>query len=435
LTDGTPIKLSQLTGEIAATIASSFSNKFYWVIAEITSHKYQADKGYRYFTMVEKAETGNAVIANISGAAWASGNQAVLRFERSTGQKFTDNIQILAKVTVEYHPKHGLKLTLHDIDENFTIGALEAQRRATLERLLSECSEFIQRVGDRYITTNNKLPLPPVIQRIAVVTSSQSAGYQDFLHTIEGNQFGYKFSLDKYFTVVQGELNAELVYNKLLEVFNSGIKYDVVVIIRGGGQQTDFLIFNQFILGKIVAKFPYPIITGIGHQQNETIVDIMAHTATKTPTKVAEFIIAHNRAFEENILNFQKSVLIKTQQIFSIYNQRLSSITLAVSSKPKTIVANKLNDLQNLILNLNVFNKQYLKNQRGYLGHFHTFTSNMSPDNILKKGFAVLKVNGKIVSDPGKIAVGTTLTVLLSKIKIDSTVKSKTDYGGNIFDV
>lgn len=326
---------------------------------------------------------------------------------------------------------------------------------------------------------NSRLQLPAVIQKIAVITSSQSAGLHDFAHTIESNSFGYKFSITNYFTIVQGEAKAELFFNKLIEVFNSGIKYDVVVIIRGGGAQTDFLIFDQFILAKIVAKFPIPIITGIGHQKNETIVDLMANTATKTPTKAAEFIIAHNRTLEEKIVALQKTIIIRSQQLFASNSSRLSSLNSIVvnnsrnlishhkeelfntnqvivnktkellfrknsslvniasqlSSKPRVIVSTKLHDLTNIISNLKTFNSQYLKNQRSYLNHYISMARAMAPDNILKKGFAIIKVNNKITSDPDDIQVGNDMSVILDKKEIRSTVKSKTDYNGNDFNL
>ncbi|WP_431244478.1 exodeoxyribonuclease VII large subunit [Flavobacterium sp. P21] len=140
---------------------------------------------------------------------------------------------------------------------------------------------------------------------MAVISASNSAGNEDFRHTLRHNDFGYSFQADDYYTVVQGDNNAKLFLNKLIEVYSSGIPYDAIIIIRGGGAQSDFLIFDNYQIGRAVAKFPIPVITGIGHQKNVSIVDLMAHTSTKTPTKAAEFIIAHNRSFEMRSLSLR----------------------------------------------------------------------------------------------------------------------------------
>ena len=451
------IKLSELTAKVQNALSAAFANKHFWVIAEVTNYSFYSQKNHHYFDLVEKAQSSSEIVAKMPAVAWATGDISIRNFERSTGQKFKNDIQVLVNVSIDFHPSYGLKLTLHDVDVNFTIGALEKQKQETLERLLDECSDFISKIGDRFITLNNRLPLPEVIQNIAVISSSQSAGLHDFTHTIESNSFGYRFNLVNYYTVVQGEAKAELVYNKMLEVFLSGIAYDVVVIIRGGGGQTDFLIFDQFILGKIVAKFPIPVITGIGHQKNETIVDLMAHTSTKTPTKAAEFIIAHNRAFEEKIASYQNSIIIKSQQIINrhkdllvhsrqvvvnktkdiLYRNKngLINAGLQLSAKPKIIVAGKVNELANIVSHLKTFHLQFLKNQANNLNHFTSIIKTMSPANILKKGFAIVKVNGVITGDPEIINTGSEMSVILSNKEIKTTVKSKIEYHGEDFDV
>lgn len=472
-----PIKLSQLTSQIQQSIQNVFAAQSYWVLADITNYSFQSQKNYHYFDLVEKADGTNNIKAKICAAAWGTGNLKIREFERVTGQKFKNDINVLIKVEVEYHPVHGLKLMLLDVDINFTIGVLEQQRQHTLQRLLTECSSFVRKVGDTYITKNKELKHSTVIQHIAIVTSNSSAGLQDFKHTIENNAFNYKFRIDNYFTTIQGEASSTVVYEKLLEIYNTGIKYDALVIIRGGGAQTDFIVFDQFPLSKIVAKFPIPIITGIGHQKNETIVDLMANTSTKTPTKAAEFIIAHNRHFEDQILSFQKMILIKSQQTFSIHFQALSqlnslivntarnnitthkdqlvrvnqrtinttksilyqkhrdivNLSSQILSKPKIIVTTKLNDIDNLIKNLKSYNRINFTNKRGYIGHYVSVFRLINPENILKKGFAIVKVNGSITSDPDKINVGNDISIILSNKEIYTTVKSKKDYDGDEF--
>jgi exodeoxyribonuclease VII large subunit len=210
-------------------------------------------------------------------------------FEKNTGQAFTNNLHVLVQVSVDYHALYGLSVSVLDIDSNFMLGILEQQRNATLERLVKE-NDFIQKEGDGYSTYNSQLKLAAVIHKVAVISSSSSAGNEDFRHTMQHNDFGYVFQIDDYYTVVQGDNNAKLFLNKLIEIYSTGIPYDAIVINRGGGSQSDFLIFDNYNIGRAVAKFPIPVITGIGHQKNVSITDLMAHTHTKTPTKAAEFI-------------------------------------------------------------------------------------------------------------------------------------------------
>lgn len=467
------IKLSQLNGIIQDTIKNQFSAITYWVVADVTNHSFKSDKRYHNFDLVEKDSNSNNIIAKISGKAWGNGSVAISDFEKNTGQKFTNNINILAQVAVEYHPLYGLSVNVIDVDTNFTLGVLEQRRNETLRRLVFQ-NDYIQKIGDSYQTRNTLLKLNSVIQRIALLSSANSAGSEDFKHTLEVNNFGYLFFIDDYHTIVQGENNSKLFLNKLIEIYSSNIKYDAVVITRGGGAQTDFLIFDDYEIGRAVAKFPIPIITGIGHQKNTSIVDLMAHTQTKTPTKAAEFIIAHNRNFEQNILSFQKSIVIKSQQMFlhnfqllgylnsSIVNntrdiiakrkddivavnqitinssksilfnnrKQLLQTTSQILSKPKIILYNRINDIKNTIQNLKTFNTLYQKNKRGYLGHYVSIIKMMSPENILKKGYAIIKVNNKITSNPDDLKVGKDIDILLSTTIIKSTVKQKTKYDG-----
>lgn len=473
------IKLSELNKRIQAVIESNFNDLSLWIIADITNHSYKEKTNYHYFDFVEKAEDSNKLVAKISGKAWGTGSTKIREFERITGQRFTNNINVLVRVKVNYHIEFGLSLDVQEIDTNFTIGVLEKQKQATLANLVANNPEVIAKIGDRFVTRNSKIPLPMVIQRIAVVASKTSAGNEDFRHTLLNNPYGYTFNIDDYHTVVQNESNAQQFLDSLIDVFKSNIKYDVVVINRGGGAQTDFLIFDNYKIGLAVARFPIPIITGIGHQKNETITDLMAHTQTKTPTKAAEFIITHNKKFEDEIMNFQKSILIKSQQTFSVYYQRLTNLNTSIVnnsrtflngykdklvlnnqtvinktktllfdnksnlsfiastlvSKPKAITSNKLNDLANTVCNISSFKTSYLRNQRGYLGHFISVINLISPKNILKKGFAIVKQNGAVTSDPDVIIPGSEMEVILMDKSIKSTVKSKTNYNGNEFNL
>ncbi len=405
------IRLSELTAIINATIQYAFEGSIFWVVADVTSHSFKPQDERHFFVLAEKGEGTNSLIAKIDAVAWKPAAAKIKNFENVTGQRFQSGIHVLIAVSVSYNGAYGLKLNMHDIDINFTIGALENEKQKILKRLETECADFIQKDGEKYITRNNQLQLKPVIQKIAVVASSGTAGHEDFMHTLQGNPYAYSFFVDNYFTAVQGENNSHLIKQMLLDIFKSGKPYDAVVIIRGGGAQTDFLIFETFELGQVVAKFPIPIITGIGHQRNETIVDIMAHSPTFTPTKAAEFIIAHNRYFEEAIEDIQNTIIYRSQQQFQ----------------------NRRQELEPVVQNIKNYSKMFLQNQKGQIAHFESVFSIMSPDNILKMGFAVLKHKGKIISTARDISIADEIKLTLSGIEITATVTSKNESDGSEF--
>lgn len=402
------IRLSELNQKIGAALFHAFNNSAYWVVADVTSHSFRDQKGYHSFVLVEKDPVSNRILAQIPGKAWGAGSDRIEIFERTTGQKFTNNIHVLVSVSVEYHPVYGLQVNLIDIDPSFTLGVLEQQRLAVLNDLVTKNPEFIQRIGDRFITKNNQLRLNPVIQKIAIISSRTSAGAEDFIHTLDHNPFGYRFQVDNYHTVVQGENNADLFLARIIDVFNSGKPYDAVVIARGGGAQTDFLMFDNYYIGRAIARFPIPIITGIGHQKNETIADLMAHTQTKTPTKAAEFIVAHNRAYEESVLLLQRRIVIRSQRMISNSSKELNTI------RQHTI---------------NCSRAMLQRNQRS-LEHFTSLVRIARPENMLKRGFAIIKAGDRIITDPQKILVGSNIDIVMSESILNTTVNQKTNRDG-----
>jgi exodeoxyribonuclease VII large subunit len=469
----TPIKLSQLTGSITTVIENAFRDMHYWVIADVTNHSFRQEKGYHNFELVEKDSGSSSVIAKIAGKSWGNGAKQLAAFEQATGQRFTNNIQVLVLVAIEYHPLFGMSASVLDIDQGFTLGVLEQQRKATLQKLVEQ-NDFIQHSNGEFKTANKELKLGRVIQSIAHLSSSISAGAEDFRHTLDNNSFGYSFRVDDYFASVQGDRNAGQFLDKLIGIFNSGIAYDAVVITRGGGAQTDFLIFDNYRIARAIAKFPIPVITGIGHHKNESIIDLMAHTQTKTPTKAAEFIIAHNRKFEDTLLTFQKDILIASQQLISAHVKALSDTkqeilhgardiiakkkdrtsainqkitgnarsllfsnshkllrkSTTVASGTKMILQNRKNDLKVSSDALQKISLGYLKGQTIKIENFGTTIRLMSPANILKKGYAIVKVGGQVVSNANDIEKGTTVEVLFSDTTLYSTVQEKKRHHG-----
>jgi exodeoxyribonuclease VII large subunit len=446
------LKLSDLTLKLQQTVETTFGGRDFWVIADVSNHTFKADANIHYFELVEKDAQSSRILAKVAGRAWGAAANQIKNFERVTGQLFKNDIQVLVHVAVQYHMSYGLQLNLLDIEANFTLGKFERERNETLLKLAADNSLFIQKRGNDFITKNKLLQFNCVIQQIAVISSETSAGFQDFQHTLLHNDYQYHFHLDSYFTKVQGELNAKLILAKLIAVYESGIVYDAVVIIRGGGSQSDFLLFDNYELSRAVAKFPIPIITGIGHHKNETIVDLMAHLSTKTPTKAAELIVAHNRKFEQRLLQLQQVIVIKTQQNFVVNNRALNQLKSTILNEtiillkrnerylaglsgriinqPKMLLQQERKNVEHLLIQINTLNKQLFKHQMQDLAQYQRMVNLMSPESILKKGFAILELDGKIIANAALVEPGVELTVRMTNTKIKTMVTSKVHENG-----
>ncbi len=461
------ITLSQLAEGIRDAIASVYGERMVWVVGEVVDHKQDPRKGHHYFCLAEKDAENHAVVAKLSAAAWnGSGAQAIWQFEEQTGQQFRNNIQVLICVRVQYSRAFGLKLILEDIDTSYTVGQLELQRRRTIEQLLQSCPDFIRFEDGRFITRNNTLTLPPVLQRIAVLTSQNAAGYKDFEETIRENRFGYQVWLEPWFASMQGEANAAQVCQRLIDIYQSGISYDAVVIIRGGGSQTDLLLFDQFVVARAVAKFPIPVITGIGHQINQSIVDLMAHSPLRTPSIAAESIISHNRRFEEALLRMQQQIVHDARELVQVYNEGLQGFRLRLIAGATAAVGDAgraLNDAGNdlqqsvrarISVEINVIAtfrqrillpakhrcvlaqlsladqkarvsnaaRQQLQRQSQLLALQAEKRRLLDPVNILRRGFAIVYHKDNIVAGGQGLETGAAVSIRFYQNKVEATV-------------
>ncbi|MEO7263874.1 MAG: exodeoxyribonuclease VII large subunit [Ferruginibacter sp.] len=446
------ISLSALTSKISAAIEDNFAHQSFWVIAEVVNQRFIEKKNYFFFDLVEKDPNSNTVLASIKATAWSGAVTNIRKFEQLTGQPFTDNIQVLLQVSVEFHATYGLKLNLINIDPSFTLGNLERQKQDTLQQLLEKNPGHIHFIDGEYLSYNKTLQPHPVIQRIALISSYNSDGYKDFKHEIENNAYGYKFIIDDYSTQVQGTGMEQQMINKLIEIFTLDIDYDAVVIVRGGGSQLDFLLFNSYALSKAVARFPIPIFTGVGHTSNESIVDLMAYANTKTPTKAAQSIIAHNRAFEETINNLQQNIILKTNQLLVGNQHYLANLSSSINNYATTLIQNnrlhiaitasslkelttdKTNTGKTQVAKLNFTLQKtadaLLHKQHYQLQTIEAMVKHLDPDEVLRRGYALVLKDGKIIADATSLKPGTEITTRMASADINSTVTSKKQRNG-----
>jgi exodeoxyribonuclease VII large subunit len=377
----TRIKLSDLVDEIEETLQNRFAGETFWITAEITDVKKQTDKRWCFLKFIEKE--GSFITAEMKGVFWSTTYQHVEKFEKLTGQTFSSGLEITCNVRVRYHKRYGIDLEVLEIDHSFSMGKLEQEKDLTLARLVKENPTLIKLVDGQYFTQNKKLTLPIVLQRIALVTAPNSDGQRDFKQEIENNQYGYALSVTEFLTQIQGDNSSKLIAQQLKLIEDQKEKFDVVAIVRGGGSLTDFKPFDDYELSKYVASFPLPVFTGIGHDRNTSIVDLMARQY-KTPTKVASQIIDHNFNFETAVTDLKKRFFEAAEFM--------------------------LKDAKENLLNMKRLVKSY------------------SPSSVLSKGYAIITVDDKIIIDPKEIKPDMETKTIFGKELIYSTVTKKTKH-------
>jgi exodeoxyribonuclease VII large subunit len=371
------INLSQLLYKIDETLQSQFGYQTFWIKAEITDVKKYESKRWCFLKLIEKKDT--EIIAEMKATAWSQGYVFIEQFERLTQQHFANGLQIICKVKVKYSIKYGLSFDVLEIDNSFALGQIELQKQATLKRLVDESNGQITKDEEHYFTPNKKLKLPVVIQKIALITAQNSDGQRDFNNELLNNNYGYAFEVDEYLCQIQGENAHQNIIKQFEQIFASNIQYDCVAMVRGGGSETDFKPFEQYDLAKLVANFHIPIFTGIGHDRNTSIVDLMARQL-KTPTKVAAQIVDHNYMFENNLL-YQ-------------FNQIEQNIALKIDRAKQNLV-----NLKRLLQSLD-------------------------PQNVLKKGYALVKFNNKIISNTNQLQKGNEIETYIKNTKIVSKISN-----------
>ena len=306
------LSLSQLNTLIGGALIDAFPSTI-WVAGEISELK-ENSRGHCYLELIEKDDV--EIIARMRANIW-SYTYRMLKpyFESTTGQLFTHGLKILVQVTVEFHSSFGLSLNIKDIDPAYTIGGLALRRKEIIERLKSE----------GVFEMNKDLELPPVPQRIAVISSKTAAGYQDFINQLENNEHGFRFYHRLFDASMQGTEAIPSIIRALERIFVYESFFDVVVIIRGGGAVADLNCFDNYDLALNITQFLLPVITGIGHEKDDTIADMVAHTRMKTPTAAAEFLIACVERFNEKLLSLEQETVNTTHKILGSHKTKLES--------------------------------------------------------------------------------------------------------------
>lgn len=363
-------------------------NDTYWVRAEIAS---LTERGHCYMELVEKAKN-NAIAAKLRATCWQHVYHLLSAyFANETGQTLAVGMQVLLQVEVSFHAVYGLSLNVVGIDPTFTLGDLARQRQLTIQRLQEDGVMDLQR----------SLPQPLLPRRVAVISAADAAGYGDFCHQLQSNSGGFRFRTQLFPAVMQGEQSPASIIAALQQIAATADLYDLVVIVRGGGATTDLRNFDDYSLAFHCANFPLPIIAGIGHTRDVSVVDMVVHTSVKTPTAAAEWLIAAMQAQAD----------------------RLGELQLRLQRVVQMAVRKQHSKLDALWQSLRFAAQRRLHRQRTQLEFWEKTIALHSPERIYRMGYSLTTVNGKIVKSINDVKTGDHLLTHTADGTITSEVK------------
>lgn len=426
------LTLLELNNKIKDALNANLSPT-YWVVAEISDLK-GSPKGHAYLELVEK--TGSFIAAKLRANIWAYSYRMIANnFRSMTGQNLQNGMKILAMVNVQFHEVYGLSLNIQEIDPNFTLGERARKKQEIIDKLTKE----------GLMEMNKQFALPTVPQRVAIISSSTAAGFGDFIDQLTHNKSKYAIHWQLFPALMQGNEAVKSIVNALHQISQASIPYDLVAIIRGGGAQLDMDCYDDYELAKAIAKFNIPVITGIGHERDECIADLVAHTKIKTPTAVAEFLLSGFRDYEEKLnLNLkrieravgfylqkeQKSLSDKEHLIINLFKGKISQANDLLANYKRQLVSESNNflrlnhsNLENLSGRVKRQSKTLLKNEIFKINNLERDIQRLNPQFFLQRGYTRTEIEGKpLVSE--RVNIGDSITTYTSKQKIISKIES-----------
>ncbi|NDV46538.1 exodeoxyribonuclease VII large subunit [Paludibacter sp. 221] len=404
------LALSELTYRIQEVIGLNFG-KPVWIRAEIS--ELRENSGHCYMELVEKSEDSDSVLAKCRATCWASTYRMLKPyFESTTGQALSAGMKVLVAVTVDFHGVYGLNLNVRDIDPVFTVGEMAARRLQILRQL----------EADGIADMNKQLAIPVPAQRIAIISSPTAAGYDDFQNQLLHNKYGFVFYTKLFPAVMQGEATEASVIGALEQIYAQIDLFDVVVIIRGGGATADLAAFDSYDLALNCTQFPIPVLTGIGHQRDVSILDMVAHTSLKTPTAVAEFLVANLQAAENRMLDVFSDIQYFVRRRLENEHRNMESINFRIKYAIRNNLTQKSFLLQSQKQRLQTSAQLQLMKQRNKIGLLSKNIESHSPAFLLEYGYSITTLNGKRVNSAKQIASGNVIKTYFPDGDVDSKV-------------
>lgn len=402
------ITLLELNQRITEVIAYTFDEPV-WVVAEISEIR-TASNGHCYLELVEKAKRTSAIVARQRATIW-NNRWMLLReaFEVATGQSLAPGMKILVCAQVQMHEAYGMSLNILDIDPSFTLGEMALRRKEIIRQLTEE----------GMIDMNKELEMPILPQRIAVISAAGAAGFGDFCHQIENNEWGAQFYVKLFPATMQGANTEKSIIEALNNIYNNVSCFDVAVIIRGGGGTADLSSFDSYDLAVNVANFPLPVIVGIGHERDNTILDIVAHTSVKTPTAAAAMLIDLLGKQVSRITELQVGINEALGWRMENEKNRMTRAVVAIKSSHIGL-REQLGQLSLMKERIKIHTQNIIaehKNRHNFIGRTIEITR---PENILSRGFSITRIDGKAIRSASAVSAN----AIIETQTADGTIRS-----------
>ena len=385
----------------------------YWIEAELSDVRSNYS-GHCYLEFVQKDASGNTLIAKARGTIWSNVYKMLKPyFEEETGQALASGIKVRVCVSVEFHELYGHSLTVVDIDPTYTVGDMIRKRREILRRLEEE----------GVLDLNKELDFPMLPQRIAVISSATAAGYGDFCNQLERNPYGLVFYPKLFPAIMQGERVEESIIAALDRIYAEMEHWDAVVIIRGGGATSDLSGFDSYDLAANCAQFPLPIITGIGHERDDTVIDSVVHTRVKTPTAAAEFLISCMYESALMLEDYTNRIIGGVEVRMEREKHRLERLTERIPMTTNMYLQRGHFKIETIWQRLETALQHKMIKETHRLSLLEHRVMAASPEHLLKKGYSITMLNGKAVTDASTLKKGDRIVTMLHRGKIESEIK------------
>ncbi len=407
------IRLYELNEFLRRTVALNFPSLL-WIKAEIA--QFQESRGHFYLTLIEKDTEGEEIIAQSDAIIWGRDYR---RIRRKMGVKVNkilrEGMEVMVQVRVEFHERFGMSLSIQDVDGDFTLGQLALQRQNTLDRLDKE----------GLLTLNKSLPLAPVLQNLAVISSLNAAGYQDYQEQLRANPYGYVFKSHLYSAAMQGVNSVPEIIQQLEQIAPQADRYDAVLILRGGGAKLDLLAFDEEALARAVALCPLPVLVGIGHEVDETVLDLVAHQSLKTPTALADFILHHNTLFESQVLRIGQDLQRAAQYRLRESATELDTLEQRVQLQSRVQLQQESRLLDFVEQSLGPALQLRLREAQSELDLLTQQVHLLNPEECLRRGYSITLYEGRAIAPEESLAPDAALEtrmqgrVIYSKVSRD----------------
>lgn len=384
---------------------------FYWVTAEISDIK-ENYAGHCYLELIEKQPDEKNARARVKAIIWSNRYRFLSAFfQNATGESLKGGMKVLVRVKIEYHELYGLSLVISDIDPSFTIGEMALRRQMIIRRLEEE----------GVISMNRELEFPLLPQRIAIISSEGAAGYRDFLSQLKGNSYKYVFYTALFETVMQGTDTERSVISSFDRIANHPGLFDVAVIIRGGGSQSDLSWFDNYNIAFYVTQFPIPVITGIGHEKDMSVTDMVAFQALKTPTAVADHLIEQTLSAETMLNEMIGGIDEITRSVIDDNKNLLESFKLKMISGAERINSGNILNIERYRSDLMKSASKLLEKVQTRMNVMQNTLGILDPENVMKRGYSITTLNGRLIKKAGGAKIDDIIETMFS----DGRIKSK----------